>query len=112
MQQLLANANQDLLTRMEVKIDADRNADREALDEMSASTRSDRKQMLTEISARMDKNSKEINAKMEANQAEMRSKVCAFRSELEETIQHEIKSVIQPIRSELDEDRLQRSDRD
>jgi hypothetical protein len=45
----------------------------------------------------------EINAKMDSNQAEMSSTVCAMRSELKESIQHEMKAVIQPIRSELDE---------
>jgi flagellar hook-basal body complex protein FliE len=34
---------------------------------------------------------KEIDAKMDANQSEMRSTICAFRSELEETIQQETK---------------------
>jgi hypothetical protein len=44
-----------------------------------------------------------MNAKMDTNQAEMRSTVCAIRSELEEIIQHEMKAIIQPIQSELDE---------
>jgi hypothetical protein len=44
-----------------------------------------------------------MNAKMDGNQAEIRLTVCAIRSELKETIQHEMKAVIQPIRSELDE---------
>jgi hypothetical protein len=73
-------------------------------------------EMLAEISTRMDANTKEMNAtqeRMNANlkdlkedikssQVEMRSTICAFRSELKETIQHEMKAVIQPIRSELD----------
>jgi hypothetical protein len=45
----------------------------------------------------------EMNAKMDGNQAEIRSTICAMRSELKETIQHEMKAGIQPIRSELDE---------
>jgi hypothetical protein len=45
----------------------------------------------------------EMNAKMDGNQAQMRSTLCAFRSELKETIQQEMKAVIQPIRAELDE---------
>jgi hypothetical protein len=40
---------------------------------------------------------------MNGNQAEIRAIVCAVRSELEETIQHEIIAVIQHIRSEFDE---------
>jgi hypothetical protein len=59
--------------------------------------------METEISARVDVNIKEMNAKMDSNEAEMRSVICTFRSELKETIQHDIKAAIQPIRLELDE---------
>jgi hypothetical protein len=73
--------------------------------------------MLAEISARMDANPKENNDTQErmnenlkylkenikSSQAEMRSVICTFWSELKETIQHEIKAVIQPIPSELDE---------
>jgi hypothetical protein len=55
--------------------------------------------MLAEISARMYANTKE----MDANQAEMRSTVLVTWSELKESIQHEMKAVIQPIQSELDE---------
>jgi hypothetical protein len=40
---------------------------------------------------------------IKSSQAEMRSTICAFRSELKETIEHEMKAVIQPIRAELDE---------
>jgi hypothetical protein len=61
-------------------------------EEMLAEIKADREQML----ARME-------AKMETNQAEMTSTICAFRSELKETIQHEMKAVIQPLWSELDE---------
>jgi hypothetical protein len=45
----------------------------------------------------------EMNAKMDGNQAEMISTVCAMRFELKETIQQEMKAVIQPVRAELDE---------
>jgi hypothetical protein len=58
MQQLLAKVNQDFLARME------------------ANRESNREQMLAEISARMDENTKEMNTKMDANQAEMRSTLC------------------------------------
>jgi hypothetical protein len=44
-----------------------------------------------------------MEAKMDANQAEMRPTVCAFRSELKETIQQEMKTIIQPIQAELNE---------
>jgi hypothetical protein len=71
--------------------------------EMKADRKSDREQMLAEISTRMDANTKEMNAKMDANQVEMRSTVCGIQFELKETIHHEIRAVIQPIRSELDE---------
>jgi hypothetical protein len=47
--------------------------------------------MLAEISARMDE-----NAKMDTNQAEMRSTVCAILSELEETIQLEMRAQYNP----------------
>jgi hypothetical protein len=66
---------------------------------MDANRESDREQMLAEISARMDENTKDI----ESSQAEMRSTICAFRSEFEGTIQREIKAVVQPVRAELDE---------
>jgi hypothetical protein len=45
----------------------------------------------------------EMNAKMDANQAELRSIICTFRSELKETIQHEMRASIQSVRAELDE---------
>jgi hypothetical protein len=78
-------------------------------------------EMLAEISARITINLKEMevdrkrdredlkgmieemNAKMDAGPAEMRSTVCAMRSELKETLQHEMKAIIQLIRLELDE---------
>jgi hypothetical protein len=49
----------------------------------------------------MDTNLSEIRKEIKFSQAEMRSTICAFRSELEETIQHEMKAVIQPIQAEL-----------
>jgi hypothetical protein len=61
---------------------------------MEADRKSDREQMLAEKSIRIDASTKEMNPKMDANQAEIRSMVCAIRSELEETIQHEIKGVL------------------
>jgi hypothetical protein len=45
----------------------------------------------------------EMNTKMNGNQAEMRYTVCVMWFESKETIQHEMKAVIQPIRSDLDE---------
>jgi uncharacterized protein YdhG (YjbR/CyaY superfamily) len=56
--------------------------------------------MMTEMSAKMDANHKEMMAKI---CAETRSTICAFWPELKETIKHEMKAIIQPIRSELDE---------
>jgi wobble nucleotide-excising tRNase len=130
MQQLL-----EILTRMEAKMNAnqekakaDRIADRECTKQMKAERKGDQedlKRMMEEINAKMDANQakaaiqdhlkrmmREMNAKMDGNQAEMRSTVCAMRSELKETIQHEMKAVIQPTLSELDENRLQNSSRD
>jgi hypothetical protein len=40
----------------------------------------------------------EMKDKMDGNQAEMRSTICVFPSEFMQTIQHEMKAVIQPIR--------------
>jgi hypothetical protein len=60
-------------------------------------------EMLAEISARMDTNINEMREEIKSGQAEMRSTTCTFQSELKETIQRQMKAVIQPIRSELDE---------
>jgi hypothetical protein len=59
--------------------------------------------MVAEISARMNVNLKDLKEDIKSSQAEMRSAIDAFSSELKETIQHEMKAVIQPIWSELDE---------
>jgi hypothetical protein len=40
----------------------------------------------------------EMDVKMDGNQAEMRSILCVIQSELRETIQHEMKAIMQPIR--------------
>jgi hypothetical protein len=40
---------------------------------------------------------------IKSGKAEMRFTICAFLSEMEETIQREMRAVIQPARSELDE---------
>jgi hypothetical protein len=54
-----------------------------------------------------------MREEIKSSQAEMRSTVCATRSELKETIQHEIKAVMQPNSVRIGwDDRLQRSDRD
>jgi hypothetical protein len=87
-----AKANQeDLLAKMEVK-QAEMNANTKAIQErMEAdrkSNREDLKGMMEEM--------------MNANQTEMSCTACAIQSELE-TIQLEIRAVIQPIWSELDE---------
>jgi hypothetical protein len=124
MELLLARMNSSMKEHMQEMM-ARMNANQA---EMKADIKSDQEQMLAEISARMDANTKEmkVNTKaiqerieadrksnredlkgmmeemINANQAEMRSTVCAIRSELE-TIQHEIRAIIQPICSELDE---------
>jgi hypothetical protein len=64
------------------------------------------KEHMQEMTARMDanqENQESMEAKMDANQVEIRSTVCAIRSELQKTIQHGMKVVIQPIQSERDE---------
>jgi hypothetical protein len=84
---------------------------------MEANRESDKEDMLAEIRVRMDADTKEMNTtqeRMNANlkdlkednkssQAEMKSTICTFWSELKETVQHEMRAVIQPIRAELDE---------
>jgi hypothetical protein len=79
-----AKANQDLLTRMEAKIDANRESNQE-------------------LQGMINANRKDLKEDIKSIQVEIRSTICAFRSELKETIQHEMKAVIQPICSELDE---------
>jgi hypothetical protein len=44
-----------------------------------------------------------MREEIKSGQAEMRSTVCAMRSELKETIQHELKAAMQLIRAELHE---------
>jgi hypothetical protein len=44
-----------------------------------------------------------MREEIKSGQAEMRSTVCAMRYELEETIQREMRAVIEPIRAELHE---------
>jgi hypothetical protein len=44
-----------------------------------------------------------MREEIKSGQAEMRSTFCVMRYELTETIQHEMKAIIQPIVSELDE---------
>jgi hypothetical protein len=89
-------SNQDLLARLEARIETIREKDREDL-----------KGMMEEMKANADRNQEEMLARMRENikssQAEMRSTVCSMRSELEQTIQHGMNSVIQHIRSGLDE---------
>jgi hypothetical protein len=45
----------------------------------------------------------EMNAKMDGKQDEIRTTICVIGCELMETIQREMKAVIQSVRSELDE---------
>jgi hypothetical protein len=121
----------DMLKARQNKTEANRKADREALNEMSASMKSNQ-DLLAKLEARIETNKetdreerkaerkadvknlkrtlKEMNSKMDGKQAEMRSTVCAVRSELEETIQHEMKDMLsyvdqktQNLRKELTE---------
>jgi hypothetical protein len=105
---------------MEAKMDTNQ-AKVAKQEEILAEMKANREQMLAEINARMTINLKEMeadrkrdredlkgmmeemNAKMDSNQAEIRSTVCAIWSEIKETIKHEMKAVIQPKWSELDE---------
>jgi signal transduction histidine kinase len=43
---------------------------------------------------RMDANLKDLKEDIKSSQAEMRSTICAIRSELEGTIQHEMKGIL------------------
>jgi hypothetical protein len=66
----------------------------------------DMQQMLELLLANQEKaktHQARMEAKMNCNQTEMRFTVCAFRCELEETIQREMRAAIQSVRSELDE---------
>jgi uncharacterized coiled-coil DUF342 family protein len=51
----------------------------------------------------MDANLKDLKEEIKSRQAEMRSSICAFRSEMEETLQREMRATIQSVRAELDE---------
>jgi hypothetical protein len=75
--QKMMKSNQDLLARLEARIETNREKDQEDL--------------------------KEMWEEIKSGQAEMRSIVCAMRSELKKTIQREMKAATQPIRPELDE---------
>jgi DNA replication protein DnaD len=70
-------SNLDLMARLEARIETNRENDREDL--------------------------KEMREEIKSGQAEMRSTVCVIRSELEKTIQREMRGVIQPEWAELDE---------
>jgi hypothetical protein len=70
-------SNQDLLARFEARFETGREKCREDL--------------------------KEMREEIKSGQAEMKSTVCVMQPELEETIQCDMRAVIQPIRSELDE---------
>jgi hypothetical protein len=51
----------------------------------------------------MNANLKDLKEEIKSSQAEMRSIICIFQSELKDTIQHEMRTIIQPTWSELDE---------
>jgi vacuolar-type H+-ATPase subunit E/Vma4 len=88
-------SNQDLLARLEARIETNREEYREDL-----------KGMVEEMNAKAGGKQEEILARMrkdiKSSQAEIRSAICAMLSELE-SIQREMRAVIQPVRSELDE---------
>jgi hypothetical protein len=97
MQQLLANAKanqEDLLARMDANT-------KEINAKMDANQAKATKQ--EKMLANMDTNRNEMMEEIKSGEAEMRSTTRAFWSELKEIIQHEMKAVIQPIRSELGE---------
>jgi hypothetical protein len=99
MNTIIKEHNQDILARMQ----ADRKSDQQ---QMLAEIRANTKALQEDIKsgqAEMRSTIEAIEEPMNANQAEMISTVCAIRSDLKETIQHEIKTIIQPIWSELDE---------
>jgi hypothetical protein len=92
----------EILAKLNAKIDAnqtkmDENQERMAINlkEVEADRKRDREDLKRMMA--------EMNTKMDGNQAEIRSTVCAMRSELKEPIQHEMKGIIHPIPTELDE---------
>jgi hypothetical protein len=89
-----------MLKDMQEKADADRKADREDLKE---TIKANQEEMLAQISSRIDTNLNETREEIKSSQAEMRFTLCAFRSELKETIQHEMRASIEFVRAELDE---------
>jgi hypothetical protein len=72
-----------LLARLEARIETNRETDREERKTERKANQEDHRRLL-----------EEMNAKVDANQAEIRSTVCAIQSELEETIQHEMRTAI------------------
>jgi hypothetical protein len=65
---------------------------------MEADRKSDRglKRMMNVAQERLDANLKDIKGKIKSGQAEMRSIICAFRSQLNETIQSEMRAANNP----------------
>jgi hypothetical protein len=73
---------------------------------MEADSKSDREElkgMMNATQERLDANLKDQREEIKSGQAEMRSKFCAFRSELKETIQRQMRAATQSVRSGLDE---------
>jgi dihydroxyacetone kinase-like predicted kinase len=120
MQQLLAkmeemNANQD---KAEVSMNASM---KEQMQEMTVLMKADRKTDQARMEANKDDFLARLEARIETNkekdredlkkmweeiisgQAEMRFTTCAFRFEMEESIQREMRALIKPVQSELDE---------
>jgi DNA repair exonuclease SbcCD ATPase subunit len=97
-----AKSNKEaMLVKFKAKIDENQERMEAKMDANQAKA-AKQEEMLAEISARMNANLKDLKEDIKSGQVQMRSTICAFRSQLK-IIQHEMKAVIQPMRSELDE---------
>jgi hypothetical protein len=92
MKQLLAKANQALLTRME--------SDQEQ-------TQARMKAKIDTNMERMDANLKDLKEDIKSSQAEMRSTSCATRSELEGAIQQKMKGVLSYVEQKMQNLRME-----
>jgi hypothetical protein len=92
---------QQLLTRME-SWQREMDAETKAIQAKSDAMRDRRMEANTKATQqRMDTNLKDLKDEIKYGQAEMRSTLCAFRCELKETIQPEIRATIQSMQLEL-----------
>jgi hypothetical protein len=97
----------ELLLANQEKAEAERKADREALNGINAKMDANQakaakqEEMLAEMSGTMHTDLNEMREEIKSGQAKMRSIIFIFRSELKETIQREMRASIQSVRSEF-----------